>query len=481
MEINIHPSEATIDSDFEEIFGESIGELLSKGYAYYSDEENYRDYYFAISGNTISESEGNEIIKFDDSETIYSIVAYKHDETDPETGETISVDTISAVSSEPRCLFEKGSGENSVKQKGTGAVASGDNSVATGNGVASGNYSHSEGQDGEASGDWSHNEGGYTFAKGDRSHAEGNTTYAEGTNSHAEGINTHAYGQNSHTEGADTAAGDANKIDDTDQATGYGWNSHAEGNGSIARGSTSHAEGYHTRANGFASHTEGSNNIADASYAHVEGANNEDIHANTSHTEGTQHHMSDKAQYSHVEGLQNTLDALASHAEGARNVILDGAACGHAEGADNSLSGNRAHVEGDHNTTSNAYEHAEGHFNKSNKASATYGNAGNTQHSVGIGTGTGTTPRKNAFEIMQNGDAYLYGVGNYVGTNPTSGTNDIATIIAGKQETLISGTNIKTVNGNSLLGNGNLEVSGLKTLIFTEPIEFDTLTPYMKV
>lgn len=36
--------------------------------------------------------------------------------------------------------------------------------------------------------------------------------------------------------------------------------------------------------------------------------------------------------------------------------------------------------------------------------------------------------------------------------------NDLATAISGKQDTLVSGTNIKTVNGNSLLGGGNLSI-----------------------
>lgn len=39
-----------------------------------------------------------------------------------------------------------------------------------------------------------------------------------------------------------------------------------------------------------------------------------------------------------------------------------------------------------------------------------------TLHSIGIGTST--NDRKNAFEVMANGDAYLYGAGGYNGTNP---------------------------------------------------------------
>ncbi|WP_167140873.1 hypothetical protein [Pseudomonas sp. OTU750018] len=37
---------------------------------------------------------------------------------------------------------------------------------------------------------------------------------------------------------------------------------------------------------------------------------------------------------------------------------------------------------------------------------------------------------------------------------------DLTTVVAGKQATLVSGTNIKTVNGSSLLGSGDLVVSG---------------------
>lgn len=43
----------------------------------------------------------------------------------------------------------------------------------------------------------------------------------------------------------------------------------------------------------------------------------------------------------------------------------------------------------------------------------------------------------------------------------TAADQDI--IDATKQPTLVSGTNIKTVNGNSLLGSGNVDINGLPT------------------
>ncbi len=51
----------------------------------------------------------------------------------------------------------------------------------------------------------------------------------------------------------------------------------------------------------------------------------------------------------------------------------------------------------------------------SNKASTIFGNAGNTISSIGIGTSS--TAKKNALEVMQNGDVYVLGVGEYDGTN----------------------------------------------------------------
>jgi hypothetical protein len=50
--------------------------------------------------------------------------------------------------------------------------------------------------------------------------------------------------------------------------------------------------------------------------------------------------------------------------------------------------------------------------------------------------------------------------------SPASGAVDLGTVItshqdiSGKQDKLVSGTNIKTINGNSILGNGDLVIEG---------------------
>jgi hypothetical protein len=86
----------------------------------------------------------------------------------------------------------------------------------------------------------------------------------------------------------------------------------------------------------------------------------------------------------------------------------------HAEGSSSYSIGDESHAEGYVTLTLNDYEHAQGAYNKSTKTNSTFGNAGNTIHSIGIGT---SVARKNAEEIMQNGDMYLIGVGDYDGTN----------------------------------------------------------------
>ena len=83
------------------------------------------------------------------------------------------------------------------------------------------------------------------------------------------------------------------------------------------------------------------------------------------------------------------------------------------KGSNGKAFGENSVVEGIDTVAYNRAEHAEGEGNVSNTGSTA---ETNTRHSVGIGNDQN---RKNAFEIMQNGDAYLYGIGGYDGTNPS--------------------------------------------------------------
>lgn len=69
--------------------------------------------------------------------------------------------------------------------------------------------------------------------------------------------------------------------------------------------------------------------------------------------------------------------------------------------------GQCSHSEGASTITKNWAEHAEGKYNKSNES---------TISSIGIGENTNN--RKNAHEIMNNGDTFIIGIGEYDGTNP---------------------------------------------------------------
>lgn len=138
--------------------------------------------------------------------------------------------------------------------------------------------------------------------------------------------------------------------------------------------------------------TLGNNNNAIGEGSVAEGAET-DAHSYASHTEGYMTSTGTSADYSHAEGYQTTTQGQASHAEG------------------------------DNTVTNNPAEHAEGRYNKSNMGGT---DATNTLSSIGIGSASGSIPggdRKNAVEVMQNGDTYVKGVGSYDGTNPEEATS----------------------------------------------------------
>lgn len=241
---------------------------------------------------------------------------------------------------------------------------------------------------------------------------------------------------------------------------GYASICHLEGSGSAVVHSMGKNVGFFSEAVGC--HVEGENGVAAGAFSHVEGSGCAALN-NTAHCEGHGYYgisvtdwkkrtakdndylkdlwkkilfgKTDTSGYtykfsaaiadaSHVEGTGNIapnasiyLEGLdpgttssfvngANHAEGAGN--LAGAAASHAEGIRNEIGHNAyaSHAEGIKNTTQNRAEHASGQYNKSNKATDTFGDAGNTLFSVGCGTSD--ADRKNAFEVMQDGTCKYY-------------------------------------------------------------------------
>ncbi len=101
----------------------------------------------------------------------------------------------------------------------------------------------------------------------------------------------------------------------------------------------------------------------------------------------------------------------------------------------NQSRGKFSHAEGQGTTTSNIAEHACGRYNKSNTGGET-----NNQTIYSIGIGLVPESRKNAIEVMMNGDFYLNGVGGYVGDNPQT-SQTVQQVIANAHAASINARN----------------------------------------
>ena len=204
-----------------------------------------------------------------------------------------------------------------------------------------------------------HVEGGGGVVGGAYSHVEGDGCAALNNGAHCEGK---GYYKNSVTDWKKRTAKDNDYLKDLWKKILFG------------KTDTSGYTYKFSAAIGNASHVEGTGNIAPKASVTLEGL---DTGATASFVNGA----------NHAEGAGNLAGAAASHAEGIRNEIGHNAYASHAEGIKN--------------TTQNRAEHASGQYNKSNKATDTFGDKGNTLFSVGCGTSD--TDRKNAFEVMQDG------------------------------------------------------------------------------
>lgn len=250
---------------------------------------------------------------------------------------------------------------------------------------------------------------------------------------------------------------------------------HVEGSNNVAGGNSSHAEGQYNAALGTASHCEGKGFYSDyitdwkqRTYRDNDYIVNKWKETPLGKKEGeTKIHYKFStaiAPFSHVEGMGNITEVCSvafpgldtgvetvyingsNHAEGVGNY--NGGPASHVEGIKNEINKGAyaSHAEGIKNTTQNRAEHASGQYNKSNKASDTFGDAGNTLFSVGCGTSD--ADRKNALEIMQDGSAkYL----------------DVST---GKQLDLGSAKELANPF-NLTIGNATKHVDGKSAVTFT--------------
>lgn len=250
-----------------------------------------------------------------------------------------------------------------------------------------------------------------------------------GTNAVIEGdiVNNVASGQYSHAEGSFSKAS--------------GSFSHAEGIGTIAAKERSHAEGF-----GYAHNPQ---YYADSVFKLTGNANQtvydvdttDDIFTNMMlyYNGNTATIMSIIRSATPKLVLSNTLDQTNALANTSVKIVSGyaGYMSAHSEGGETMALGNGSHSEGRNTIAVNSCEHAQGQYNKPHTSGAGgFGNAGNTLNSIGIGTSD--TDRKNAVEVMQNGDVYVYGVGSYNGTNPnTTGVKTLQAAINNPPEYLI--------------------------------------------
>lgn len=144
----------------------------------------------------------------------------------------------------------------------------------------------------------------------------------------------------------------------------------------VATGNFSHAEGKLTKVNGEASHVEGYNNTVNALHAHGEGHQNI-VSADASHAEGRENTVS--GEYAHVEGYKNKVQSNAGHAEGTTTTVS--AANAHTEGNSTYVHSNadNSHAEGTGSYTKGVNAHAE---------NSSYAN-GKNSHSGGEATAGG--------------------------------------------------------------------------------------------
>lgn len=129
----------------------------------------------------------------------------------------------------------------------------------------------------------------------------------------------------------------------------------------------------------------------------------------------------------------------------------------------NSASGECSTANGNRNTANNFAEFSIGQKNVSRtEDSSAFGHSGNTLFSVGngiINEGQGIDANHNAFEVRGNGEIYISDT-NAAGSYYQKPMINLQDTLNGKQDTLVSGTNIKTINNISLLGSGNIDIQG---------------------
>lgn len=166
---------------------------------------------------------------------------------------------------------------------------------------------------------------------------------------------------------------------------------------------------------------------------------------------GLQVALDDKAPTGHthsvsdVSGLQASLDSKASSVH--THAIVD--VTGLQTALDSKASTTHSHVISDVTGLQTALD---GKASTSVATTSVNGLMSSTDKTKLNGIATGAT--------VNSPDATLLARANHTGSQAISTVTNLQTTLDGKQATLVSGTNIKTINGTSVLGSGNIVISG---------------------
>lgn len=249
------------------------------------------------------------------------------------------------------------------------------------------------------------------------------------------------------------------------------------------RGEAASAGGFNSYSSGFAAETDGVSNVADGHISKSSGRSNRSW-SYLSKTDGknsvvkpdpTNADATGEGSWANGDNIQ-IIGAKYAYSGGNNNIVF--------AGADNSFS------YGEGLQVKHKNQVVIGQYNDSSDST-------NNDLFV-VGAGTGNSNRKNAIRVTEDGKLYYgdFEVSNLKTTNDAivSLDNELTPKITGntteitklwstlrdtntnlnrlnetKQATLVSGTNIKTINGNSLLGSGDLVIESGGTEVTPNP------------
>ena len=300
-----------------------------------------------------------------------------------------------------------------------------------------------------ATGDFAASFGGKSAAQGKRSVSAGTTTIAKGKYSAAFGDNSVALGNESFVANSVTTASGQGASAFGNSTIASGYNSFAEGNSTVASGQVSHAAGTGTKATSNNQFVIGKYNDEDDNAIFIIGIGTDENHRINGF-------LVNKNGVAYSNGLQlATNEYVDNSTEFLKSSIKD-------EVITHTLNVGRSN---NNNVISQGASAAIGvGLNTNAYAQTVLGRYNKPDADAFFIVGNGTPDNiQNAFEVLNDGRAKVQ-------TAPKDNDDVVRKLeLDTKQPTLVSGTNIKTINGNSLLGSGDLVIESGGTEVTPNP------------